>query len=501
MRLAAISLLAAPSLAAAAEAGKGIFIPLGIYTVDRFDDDILIHDCLDTVPDDCTLRGAIFRANLDGEGSTIKLPPGYYPLTVPGPEEDDNLSGDLDLTGEALNLVVTPAGGSALIEQLVVDRVFDVHQGSGLFRIIGDLTLRGGIAAQADGLGRGGVLRASQSGGLDLVGVRFEDGFAAASGGCLHWQSPAEAVPLVLEDVSFEGCVTQGEGGAFSVFVGSAVGQLERVVSRGNFAAVAGGGGYVVGSATTLVIEASAFEHNLAASQVDPSHGGGLAIEGGSVSIRGSTFAGNRAGGLGPQAEGGGIALRGGLTLIRNSTLSQNSVGTTTMDGTELAADGLAAARLEFVTVEPGLEVPQRTLVIRPGSNLEIFASIVRGECSGAGGFVSMGFNVERRVAEATPTQCGLNHVSDVPTTAPLLKPLAGYGGPTPTHMLDPDTGSTAFLVSSTVCADTDQRGALRSGLFCYSGAVEVGAFAPGPWIFSDGFESATTEAWSITSP
>jgi len=46
-----------------------------------------------------------------------------------------------------------------------------------------------------------------------------------------------------------------------------------------------------------------------------------------------------------------------------------------------------------------------------------------------------------------------------------------------------------------------DQRSAPRTQLFCEPGSYEHGAMAPGPWIFSDGFESGDTAAWSTEVP
>lgn len=113
---------------------------------------------------------------------------------------------------------------------------------------------------------------------------------------------------------------------------------------------------------------------------------------------------------------------------------------------------------------------------------------------------ISSGLNVEHSLSGAPATQCQLTHPGDLFVTAPLLRPLAGYGGPTRSHALLDGVSST-FLVPSPSCPATDQRGAPRLGLFCHAGSVADGAAAPGPWLFADGFGSGDAAAWSAATP
>ncbi len=109
-------------------------IAAATYTVDRFDDDALADGCSGAA-NDCSLRGAIRKANGDGQMTTIVLPDGTYLLTIIGDDEDFNMTGDLDIK-EALEITAA-ADAHPVIEQTDTDRVFET------FYNIGSLTIRG----------------------------------------------------------------------------------------------------------------------------------------------------------------------------------------------------------------------------------------------------------------------------------------------------------------------------------------------------------------------
>src|SRR3954468_21737047 len=68
-----------------------------IYDVDRTDDDATKTACT-VAANDCSLRGAIIKANGHGGADVINLPSGTYTLTVAGTGEDAAATGDLDIT-------------------------------------------------------------------------------------------------------------------------------------------------------------------------------------------------------------------------------------------------------------------------------------------------------------------------------------------------------------------------------------------------------------------
>src|SRR5262245_48648565 len=69
--------------------------------VDRFDDSTAAAaTACSAAPGDCSLRGAILKANAGAGGDTIKLPAGTYNLTIANAvtPEDTAMTGDLDIT-------------------------------------------------------------------------------------------------------------------------------------------------------------------------------------------------------------------------------------------------------------------------------------------------------------------------------------------------------------------------------------------------------------------
>ncbi len=76
-----------------------------------------------------------------------------------------------------------------------------------------------------------------------------------------------------------------------------------------------------------------------------------------------------------------------------------------------------------------------------------------------------------------------------------MLGPLDPAGGPTPTHF--PEAGSPAVDHVVGPCLPQDQRRRARPTTGCDSGSVERDPID----IFSDGFESGDTSAWSAAIP
>ena len=96
------------------------------------------------------------------------------------------------------------------------------------------------------------------------------------------------------------------------------------------------------------------------------------------------------------------------------------------------------------------------------------------------------------------------------PRTTPLSTALGALLAVAPPAAAGAEVFMVALAVLPAVPADTcndpvggpiDQRSAPRTLLFCEPGSHEHGADAPGPWIFSDGFESSDTAAWSAAVP
>jgi hypothetical protein len=129
-------------LAVIASAGETAFITI---TVDTLTDTNLLTVCSDGTPNDCSLRGAITKANGDASNFyTIFVPAGMYLLTLNGAGEDNNTTGDLDLTAS----MILRGDVGTIINGNQLDRVLDVH--SGITVTMEKLFIQGGHAP--DGL-------------------------------------------------------------------------------------------------------------------------------------------------------------------------------------------------------------------------------------------------------------------------------------------------------------------------------------------------------------
>ena len=103
MRFLALACVAL-ALAAAARAAT--------FHVDRFDDTASATACMDAMPNDCSLRGAIIAANAAPGADTIVLPAGTYGLAIKGAAENMAATGDLDITDD---LTLQGAGSATTI--------------------------------------------------------------------------------------------------------------------------------------------------------------------------------------------------------------------------------------------------------------------------------------------------------------------------------------------------------------------------------------------------
>jgi CSLREA domain-containing protein len=477
---AAVAAIAAPSFAQQ------------VYEVDTTVDTTL-GNCT-AAPNDCGLRGAITAANTDGADSQIILADGIYRLGFEGANEDNNLTGDLDVRA-AVEILAAP-GASPVIEQTVADRVLQAVLGAGDVRIAGPITITGG---QVFGPSRGGGILAEFNVALELEDVVLRSNQAAGEGGCL---ASFGATSVSLHRVTLTDCHAQTKGGGAWLSGGPVT--ITSSLIEANTANEEGGGILLSGSGG--VVLDTTIRGNLAGNQFSPvARGGGLSMTGGNTVLRQSTVSGNQAGVPSTtSAEGGGIYAVGlPSLLIENSTISGNRTDGNTQIGVGILISDCFSTTLDSSSV---VESPTNGMaavvyyVLAPQTHT-LKNSIIGGGCSGdTGSIVSSGFNVERPWDGSTNTTCNLTNPSDLKVTDLMLRPLAGYGGPTDTHALLP--GSPAqFLVSSAQCQPEDQRHAVRAGLFCDSGAYNGSTVPPGQWIFADGFGSGDTAAWSTSVP
>ncbi len=248
-----------------------------LITVNTFKDE-------KAVDGNCSLREAIRAANLDkkvdacpaGSGAdTVYLPAGVYTLSIAGANEDNGLTGDLDILSD---LTITGAGqGATIIDGGGLDRVFHIV---GDYQVmIANLTIRNGSVKTAGFYGGGGIL--NQYGTLDVERVVLQGNHAANTGGGIDNHNNL---------------------------------QVNQVTFTKNTATVGGG----LFNDAQLSIFNSTFDQNTA------SHtGGGLDNNNDGTTITNSTFSGNTA-----NQGGGGIFTDSQMDLL-NLTMIGNNTGLT----------------------------------------------------------------------------------------------------------------------------------------------------------------------------
>lgn len=229
--------------------------------------------CTNTVSGHCTLRSAIQAANALGGGPhTIVIQGGAtYTLTIPGRDEEQAATGDLDLTAD-VQIVVGGSGGAVVQAsttdqypappgpQMAVDRVFEIRTG-GALRLVG-LTVRNGNPAGAFG---GAILN---RGTLVLANVTVADSLASAGGGIFNGQGgtlTATDSAIVGNGTGASGSWPTGNGGGVASYgesvqanTGATV-TLVRTTVASNFASIGGG---IFNSQSTLLMTNSTLIDN-----------------------------------------------------------------------------------------------------------------------------------------------------------------------------------------------------------------------------------------------
>ncbi len=268
-------------------------------------------DSIDITPGDglcadsegmCTLRAAIMEANSSHRDMDIQLPDGTYTLEIPGANEDEAVSGDLDIiqsmnirgSGSDRTVIqagTSPAGG--------IDRVFHIQ---GLnpekpIRIrLQDIAIQFGQAPT-------GLQFPENSGGGILI-----EGYTAAS----------FKNTIISQNSSPD---PQGQGGGILACgadcdedqEGEFILENSRIIQN---TAAGTGGGLALRNLENFEIRNSSILENISLN-----NGGGIAISeiDDNSAILGSTIANNQA------QFGGGINIQRSEIFLANSTVSHNS--------------------------------------------------------------------------------------------------------------------------------------------------------------------------------
>jgi predicted outer membrane repeat protein len=305
-----------------------------------------------------SLRAAVLQFNADSgtDDDTILLEAGTYALTIPnigGHHETAGLTGDLNLTSTSHRWIIQGAGPSTFMDaSQLQDRAFQIVN-PGTQVVFQDLVIQGGLAQDngsngalagtTDALG-GGILNNGGNITLDHVvltnnvarggdaAVRAAPGHNARGGG---FYSAGGALTIAGATIA-NNWVIGGRGGDYIYTYGADGGSA------------AGGGLYATGG--SLEISDSMIASNRATGgpggiglstrttsgtyyhggSGGVGQGGGLYVNGGSLTIATSTITSNQgtggsgaAGGADGGGEGGGL-YNGGTLTVSNSTLSGN---------------------------------------------------------------------------------------------------------------------------------------------------------------------------------
>jgi hypothetical protein len=319
------------------------------------------------------------------------------------------------------------------------------------------------------GIGLGGAIY--NAGVLLLQGSTFSNNYAGLAGGAI-WNVGTVSITQVTfnNNSGFHGgglentgtaritgstfssnTTTGGMGGA--IHNTGLLTVLNSTVSANSTSAGENGGG--LSNLGNAQISTSLFIDNLA-----PEGMGGGIYNGGQLTIQADTLAANQAN----SGRGGGLysGITGSLSII-NATLSGNYAG---YDGGGLDVDGPATIlNSTFFKNLPNSLVHNGSAMVSVKNT--IIAGSPTGNCVGT--ITSLGNNLEDQGT------CGLTAFGDHQNTNPMLGPLANNGGPTPTHVLLPDSPAVN-AGSNDGCPAGDQQG-IRRPIFgiCDIGAYEYG--------------------------
>ncbi len=461
---------------------------------------------------DCSLREALRAANLDqvvsgcaaGSGAdTVEVPAGTYVLTLSGANENEALTGDLDITSD-----VTISGVGAdltVIDGNASDRIFEILADTNVS--LSNLQITNGSVSNDE---IGGGMTTHYSSVVVLTALKVISNSSNFGGGIHNAGVMSIANATVEDNQSNFGVNLWGHAGGIA-------NTWELTISnstiRNNHATLSGGG---ILSSHKLTMTDTLIENNEASdgaganvsstamltnvtirnNQASGSFGGGIHAQGG-LRLVNSLVEGNSAGSGGGihfdfaleenfvtgttirNNIGGGIYLYGddanrSKAVVQDSLISGNNsyqggggienLGDLTLENTTLDAN--TGDSTPFGTIENlgRLAMTNTTIVASTGRGLYAQQGTVRVKntiiqatqnCVGGSYITSLGNNL------GTDQSCGFNATGDMSNTDPLLGALQDNGGPTWTRELL--TGSPAIDAGANKgCPTTDQRGVTR---------------------------------------
>ena len=289
------------------------------------DDNTPAFQVCTTAANDCSLRGAISKANADTTNTyTIQVPAGNYVLTLNGINEDSNATGDLDIL---CNLTILGAGANlTTVDGNQMDRVVHIQ---GVVTVeIAAIKITGGMT------GSGAYGGSEDGGGIYIQGSLFTDD------------------PIVtLTDMAIVNNATgsnypdrgAGDGGGINIDFGALTLTNSTVSNNtagfGAAGEYGGSGGGIYNWRGQLAITDSTISDNMAGDGGSGSNDGG---DGGGlynysdfpVTIAASTISGNTTGdggsggsSSGGYGGGGGGIYNDGFLTVTHSAIISNTTG------------------------------------------------------------------------------------------------------------------------------------------------------------------------------
>ncbi|MFW6135408.1 MAG: Calx-beta domain-containing protein [Chloroflexota bacterium] len=270
---------------------------------------------------DSSLREAIQAANTDtavsgctaGSGAdTITLPAGLYTLTIAGTNEEDNGTGDLDITdrltinGDGEGISIIQAGTNSTNG---IDRVLDIRAFATVE--INDVRIRYGRATFIAGETHGGGIRNVAT--LTLNNCTISSNNAPSSGAYGGGIENSGTLTLNNSTVGYNNARYRG-GGACNR--GTAEMTLNNSTVNGNTSGDRGGGIHNLGTMT--------LDNCTVSGNSSDGYGGGISTNGTLTSIH-TSIANNIADGDdNGSGEGGGINIGGGTANVMNTIIGRN---------------------------------------------------------------------------------------------------------------------------------------------------------------------------------
>jgi len=420
----------------------------------------------------CSLREAVRSANLDqaiggcpaGNGAdTIVVPAGTYRLTRVGAQEQQALTGDLDLLQ---SVTINGAGsGATIIDGNATDRILDVFNPAVVQ--VNDVAIQNGKPAAGR---RGGGIVVIAGGTLTVRrsivrnNQTFDGPDRIPDGGGIYNDGMMTLVSTVVNNNLAGG--NEGSGGGIwnSGTLTLTTSTVRNNTANGSNATtylIDGGGG--IFNSGTLTVTSSTVSGN-----ISKYRGGGI-VNSGSATITKSTISGNRG------VTGGGI-FTNGTTPVTNSTLSGNlatsngggvwSSSTTTLSSITLTlntadSDNNGSGDGGGVYVLAGQVTTRNSLA---DANKDLGGQAPGCKVAG-GAYFSQGYN-----HFGGTTGCVITgpKTGDQIGGNVMLGPLQNNGGPTMTHALL--AGSVAIDAANptapgsggTSCGTFDQRNIAR---------------------------------------